>query len=44
LKHYGPSEPKDEWEDRNRLYYIYWNVIYSVNHLAQGKAIRQVSV
>jgi len=43
LKHYGPSEPKEEWDDRNRLYSIYWNVIYSVNHVAQGKAIRQVA-
>jgi protein-ribulosamine 3-kinase len=42
LRHHGPSEPKNEWDDRNRLYYVYWNVIYSVNHLAQGKAIRQV--
>jgi fructosamine-3-kinase len=42
LKYYEPSEPKDEWDDRNRLYSIYWNVIYSVNHVAQGKAIRQV--
>jgi protein-ribulosamine 3-kinase len=37
-----PSEPKNEWEDRQRLYYSYWNVIYSVNHLEHGKAIRQV--
>lgn len=42
LKYHGPSEPKDEWDDRNRLYSVYWNVIYSVNHLAQGRAIRQV--
>jgi fructosamine-3-kinase len=43
LKHYRPSEPKDEWDDRNRLYSIYYNVIYSVNHLNQGKAIRQLA-
>ena len=42
LKYQEPSEPKEEWDDRNRLYSIYWNVIYSVNHVAQGKAIRQV--
>lgn len=42
LKHYGPSEPKDEWDDRNRLYSIYFNVIYSVNHLSNGTAVRQV--
>ncbi|KAI1270121.1 Fructosamine kinase-domain-containing protein [Xylariaceae sp. FL1019] len=43
LQHYEPSEPKDEWEDRNRLYSIYYNIIYSVNHLAEGKAVRQVA-
>lgn len=42
LKYYGPSEPEDEWDDRNRMYCIYYNVIYSVNHRNQGKAVRQV--
>ncbi|KAI1178950.1 Fructosamine kinase-domain-containing protein [Nemania sp. FL0916] len=42
LRHCPPSEPKDEWEDRNRLYSIYYNVIYSANHLSQGTAVRQV--
>ena len=41
LRHYGPSEPKEEWDDRNRMYSVYYNVIYSVNHMAQGKAVRQ---
>jgi fructosamine-3-kinase len=41
LRHYGPSEPKEEWDDRNRMYCIYYNVIYSVNHTTQGKAVRQ---
>ncbi|KAL9593092.1 MAG: hypothetical protein Q9219_007678 [cf. Caloplaca sp. 3 TL-2023] len=41
LHHYEPSEPKEEWDDRNRMYSIYYNVIYSVNHIAQGKAVRQ---
>lgn len=41
LQHHGPSEPKEEWDDRNRMYSIYYNVIYSVNHIAQGKAVRQ---
>jgi fructosamine-3-kinase len=41
LKMFDPSEPKDEWDDRNRLYSIYFNVIYSVNHLNQGKGVRQ---
>ncbi|TVY56689.1 Fructosamine-3-kinase [Lachnellula cervina] len=43
LKHYGPSEPKDEWDDRNRMYCIYFNTIYSVNHLDQGTAVRQTA-
>ncbi|KAI0520958.1 Fructosamine kinase-domain-containing protein [Xylaria bambusicola] len=44
LHHYGgPSEPEDEWEDRNRLYSVYFNIIYSVNHLSQGTAVRQVA-
>ena len=41
LRHYGPSEPIEEWDDRNRMYSIYYNVIYSVNHMNQGKAVRQ---
>lgn len=43
LRLFGPSEPKEEWEDRNCLYSIYYNIIYSVNHLSQGKAVRQLS-
>ncbi|KAL7919868.1 Fructosamine kinase domain-containing protein [Trichoderma austrokoningii] len=41
LQHHGPSEPEDEWEDRNRLYSVYYNMIYSVNYLGKGKAVRQ---
>jgi len=41
LRHYGPSEPKEEWDDRNRMYCIYYNVIFSVNHMSQAKAVRQ---
>ena len=41
LRHYGPSEPKEEWDDRNRMYSLYYNIIYSVNHMSQGKAVRQ---
>ena len=41
LKNYAPSEPKEEWEDRNRMYSIYYNILYSVNHCSQGTAIRQ---
>lgn len=37
-----PSEPKDEWEDRNRLYSVYYSLLYSVNHEKDGTAIRQL--
>lgn len=42
LSYFPSSEPKDEWEDRNRLYSVYYNVIYSVNHMREGTAIRQL--
>lgn len=42
LKNYAPSEPKEEWDDRNRLYSIYYNMLYSVNHGNQGTSIRQM--
>ncbi|KAG6988860.1 hypothetical protein G7Y79_00069g096520 [Physcia stellaris] len=38
---YKPSEPKQEWDDRNRMYSVYFNLIYSVNHLLEGKPVRQ---
>ncbi|KAK1773413.1 Fructosamine kinase-domain-containing protein [Copromyces sp. CBS 386.78] len=40
-KYQQPSEPKDEWEDRNRLYSVYYNLLYSVNHGNSGMAVRQ---
>ncbi|VUC30639.1 unnamed protein product [Clonostachys rosea] len=43
LSYFPPSEPKAEWEDRNRLYSIYYNVIYSVNHKSEGTAVRQLA-
>ncbi|CAI6043850.1 unnamed protein product [Clonostachys chloroleuca] len=43
LRHFLPSEPKLDWEDRNRLYSVYYNVIYSVNHESQGTAVRQLA-
>ena len=42
LKNYAPSEPKEEWDDRNRLYATYYNILYSINHSSQGTAIRQM--
>lgn len=41
LRYNGPSEPKEEWDDRNRMYCVYFNVIYSVNHVSQGRAVRE---
>lgn len=41
LHDWEPSEPREEWDDRNRMYCIYYNIIYSVNHRDQGKAVRQ---
>jgi protein-ribulosamine 3-kinase len=41
LRNFGPCEPKEEWDDRNRMYSIYFNVIYSCNHKESGKAVRQ---
>ena len=35
------SEPHEEWDDRNRMYSMYYNVIYSVNHGDQGTAVWQ---
>ena len=42
LRHYGMSEPVEEWDDRNRLYSVYYNIIYSVNHKGQGSNVRQM--
>ena len=42
LQNSPPSEPKEEWDDRNRMYSIYYNVLYSVNHGSYGTAIRQL--
>jgi protein-ribulosamine 3-kinase len=41
LRNYGPCEPKEEWDDRNRMYSIYYNIIYSCNHKSSGKAVQQ---
>ena len=40
-RYYDPSEPQEEWDDRNRMYCIYYNVFFSANHLTEGKAVRQ---
>ncbi|OAL40033.1 hypothetical protein AYO20_00451 [Fonsecaea nubica] len=43
FRYNGPSEPTEEWADRNRLYCIYYNILYSVNHRSQGQAVRQTA-
>ena len=42
LRHFGMSEPAEEWDDRNRLYSTYYDVVYSVNHMLQGRSVRQL--
>ena len=42
LELYGMSEPIEDYEDRNLLYSVYFDVIYSVNHMLQGRSIRQM--
>ncbi|KKY18182.1 putative vegetative incompatibility protein 4 [Phaeomoniella chlamydospora] len=42
-RYYRPSEPREEWEDRNRMYCVYYNVMYSCNHKARGKPVRQAA-
>lgn len=44
LRFFPASEPKEEWDDRNRLYACYYYVWYSVHHKASGKAVRQMQV
>jgi protein-ribulosamine 3-kinase len=41
LRNFGPCEPEEEWDDRNRMYSIYFNVVYSCNHKRSGEAVRQ---
>ena len=36
------DKPQEEWEDRNRLYCVYWNLSCSVSHLEKGIAVRQM--
>ncbi|KAL3434764.1 Fructosamine kinase-domain-containing protein [Aspergillus tetrazonus] len=43
LRYFAPSEPRQEWDDRIRMYSVYYNVIYSVNHRSQGTAVRQTA-
>lgn len=39
LRHYGMSEPIEEWDDRNRMYSVYYNIMYSVNHGLEGRTV-----
>ena len=42
LRHYGASEPTEEWDDRNRMYSVYFDIIYSVNHMLHGRSVREL--
>jgi protein-ribulosamine 3-kinase len=42
LKYYPPAAPVEEWDDRNRMYSVYYNILYSVNFGGEGKAVRQM--
>ena len=39
---YGMSDPAEEWEDRNRMYSVYYNITYSINHTTNGASVRQL--
>lgn len=39
---FPPAEPRDEWEDRNRLYSLKYNLIYTAGHL--GSVTRKTYV
>ncbi|KAK7534408.1 Fructosamine kinase-domain-containing protein [Phyllosticta citricarpa] len=43
LRYVRPSEPAGQWDDRNRMYSIYFNIIFSVNHGSAGEAVRQAA-
>ncbi|KAL6721261.1 hypothetical protein ACLMJK_000363 [Lecanora helva] len=38
------SEPIEDWEDRSRLYNIYYNILYSVNAGRNGKTVAGKSI
>lgn len=42
LRHYDMSEFTKNWDDRNRLYSVYFNIIYSVNHMLKKRSVWQM--
>ncbi|KAM0799473.1 hypothetical protein BDR22DRAFT_881198 [Usnea florida] len=44
-KHHADSEPAQEWDDRNRLYSTYYDIVYSVNymHEQEGRSVRHIA-
>jgi len=42
FEYFPPSEPVEEWDDRNLIYNIYYDVMFSCGHKQNGKAIRQM--
>ncbi|KAL4902255.1 hypothetical protein BDW74DRAFT_169716 [Aspergillus multicolor] len=43
LRRFPPSEPVEEWDDRNRLYSVYYNLLCSVINRDQGLVVRQMA-
>ncbi|KAI9747256.1 MAG: hypothetical protein M4579_007497 [Chaenotheca gracillima] len=41
LRNVGPSDPIDEWDDRNRLYCVKMNMVHSGHH--KGDLVRQTA-
>ena len=43
-KHHADSEPAREWDDRNRLYSTYYDIVHSVNHMQgqEGRSVRHM--
>ncbi|KAL8815317.1 MAG: hypothetical protein Q9191_008470, partial [Dirinaria sp. TL-2023a] len=41
LRYYPASEPAEEWDDRNRMYSVYFDIICSINHKHKRKSVRQ---
>ena len=43
-RNHADSEPVQEWDDRNRLYSTYYDIVYSVNHMheQEGRSVRHM--
>ncbi|KAL2072079.1 hypothetical protein VTL71DRAFT_11422 [Oculimacula yallundae] len=43
LREFAPNEPEEDWDDRDHMYCIYYNMLFSLNHLGEGRAVRQMA-